>query len=1043
LGGGGVSEDGLLMQFDHVLASLGYDQSANYLQGKALAIDRDFGHVFRKAQEECNLHGAYVLNGATFEKSRGSVPTVFVCQANTEQEAREIHRKVWNQNAVPFLLVISTGWVRLYPGFQYERDVTEHPLAGALRVLHDFHNVTSQLAPIHASAIDSGAVWRELGSAVTPDRRVDWQLLDNLNALDRWLEQDGVTDRRLAHAMIGKFVYLQYLRQRDILSNNRLAGWRIDPSGVFGHNAKMTVFLELVRHVDEWLNGSVFPLSQQKIREFGAERLRNVASVFHGADALSGQLPLFDIYDFSFIPIETLSVIYEQFLHAIINPSGASEGQTRGAYYTPVPLVNYMLDRLDTRQPLKPGMRVLDASCGSGAFLVQCYRKLAERRRQELGRRLRPTELGALLRNHIFGVDVDEDACQIAELSLVLTLLDYIAPPDLTETNWQLPALRDRNIFCANAFNDNETWFKTAQKHPFQWIVGNPPWKDLKPKELTADDKPAWEWMIAHKMEYPVGGNQLAEAFAWRSAQLLDDDGVSALLLPAMTLFKHESTRFRRSFLAKQEVWSVANFANLAETLFAGRARLPAAAIFFNATIPASDHVIETFSPLAANQLTSAPSKTRRQDVWSIFVTSSEVTFVEHRDVANGSTLPWKVAMWGTATDLRIVRSTAKRYATLKDLEHAGAVSLSEGPRFISPKKATPENAVERDDLIGRDTLDVKPLKNRRYLFAFPPDAIRPFPDKKRFLSKRAGVEKKLSVCEPPHVIIGVSRKFGVYTEDFLIVPTGQIGMTSPTQNRTLLKALALYLNSDFIAYYDFLTTTQAGIQKSISSLKTLRGLPVPFTASSDLGAWAKLYQKILDECGDRDDFNVPNLIQELNELTFHDLKLSSRGQAAVHDLVHVRFGLTHGRHSSEALRQPTRDECEAYARMVRDELDGFLNDSTKARHRVQVLVGHASGLVAIQIAPGAHKLIEIEILDADSTQAKVMRDVRSTLVERRAQWLYFDRNLRVYDGPNTYLLKPFQRLHWTRTQAIDDARAIIADALTYERLTPTGDAIA
>ena len=186
-----------------------------------------------------------------------------------------------------------------------------------------------------------------------------------------------------------------------------------------------------------------------------------------------------------------------------------------------------------------------------------------------------------------------------------------------------------------------------------------------------------------------------------------------------------------------------------------------------------------------------------------------------------------------------------------------------------------------------------------------------------------------------------------------------------------------------------------------------------------------------------------PTSIRELNELTFQALKLSSRGRAAVHDLVHIRFGLTRGKRSSAALRQPTRDECEAYAWMLRDELDGFVNDSTKTRHRVQVLVGDASGLIAIQIAPGAHKLIDIEILDADSTQAKIMRDVRATLVERRAQWLYFDRNLRVYDGPNTYLLKPFQRLHWTRTQAIADAREIISDSLATERWNPAGDAIA
>ncbi len=419
-----------------------------------------------------------------------------------------------------------------------------------------------------------------------------------------------------------------------------------------------------------------------------------------------------------------------------------------------------------------------------------------------------------------------------------------------------------------------------------------------------------------------------------------------------------------------------------------------------------------------------------------------ELTFVEQKEVANGSTLPWKIAMWGTATDLQVLRTTAKRCATLKDMEKAGAVSFSEGPRFISPKKATAKNAVERVDLIGRDTLDVKPLKNRRYLFVFPPVAIGPFPSEKRFLSKRAGVEKKLNTCEPPHVIIGASRKFAVYTEDFLIVPTGQIGITSPTQNRPILKALALYLNSDFVAYHDFLNTTQAGIQKSISTLKALRGIPVPFTESSDLSAWNNLYEKILDQCRDRHDFNMPKLVQELNELTFHELKLSSRGRAAVHDLVHVRFGLTRGKRSSNALRQPTRDECEAYARMLRDELDGFINDSIRTRHRVQVLAGDASGLAAIQIVTGAEKLIDVEVIDADSTQAKIMRDVRGALIERRAQWLYFDRNLRVYDGPNTYLLKPFQRLHWTRTQAIADAREIIADSLTPERSIPARNAI-
>ena len=44
---------------------------------------------------------------------------------------------------------------------------------------------------------------------------------------------------------------------------------------------------------------------------------------------------------------------------------------------------------------------------------------------------LRPVELRDLLTRRVFGVDRDPDACQVAGLSLALTLLDYIDPPDL------------------------------------------------------------------------------------------------------------------------------------------------------------------------------------------------------------------------------------------------------------------------------------------------------------------------------------------------------------------------------------------------------------------------------------------------------------------------------------------------------------------------------------------------------------------------------------------------------------------------------------
>lgn len=1035
------------MDLNLILNSLHYSNSPNFIVGNALDLDRDFGHIFRKARAECNLQGAYVLNAAAYGNSQGTVPVVYVCHAESETEAREIHRKVWNQNAVPFLIVASEKWIRLYPGFRFERDVHGDPLYGALQVLENFNQAVGHIKALQAESVDSGVVWKELGASVTPEKRVDLQLLANLRDLDEWLRKEGIKDRRLAHGMIGKFVYIHYLRQRKILSDNRLGEWGIEPEHVFGHSAKLSSFLDLVQRIDDWLNGSVFPLSQAKIKEFGSERLRKVASVFHGEQAASGQLPLFDIYDFSFIPIETLSVIYEQFLHDTMHPSGRSEGETRGAYYTPVPLVNFMLDKLESKRPLQQGMRVLDPSCGSGAFLVQCYRKLVERRRQEVGRRLRPAELGRLLTSHIFGVDIDEDACQIAELSLSLTLLEYVNPPDLTETEFKLPVLRDKNIFSENSFSDDANWYQLGRKQPFQWVVGNPPWKDLKPKHLDQIDEAAWQWMLKNRAEHPVGGNQLAEAFAWRASEVLDAEGSAALLLPAMTLFKYESTEFRKMFLRQNSLWSIGNFANLANVLFGRRATLPAAAFFYSrkSVAPVRDgpeNFIEMYSPFVASQPAAQTGKsTQRKDIWNIVVNASDVREIKYADVADGQARAWKIAMWGSSADKRILRMTETRFPSIGMMESDKQLVISQGPEFIRANVATALNSEKHAELMGKKTVLVGRLKGRRFLFRFPSEVLKKLEPSETFLSKRAGINLKLSVCRPPHLIVGASRNFAIYSDDFMVVPSRQIGVYSPKGDKTLLKALALYLNSDFAAYHQFLTTTQAGVQKSVSTLQALRALPVPFGISTDLSEWDSLYARISRETAGTDDFDRPDLTRDLNDLTFDALKLPSSGRAAVHDLVRVRFGLTRGKTASEAVGPPSRDEIDVYARTLRSELDTFVGKSSSTRHRVEVLVGDGSGLIAVILVANDANQQPIKIWDASNEASTVLTTARANLTERRSQWLYFNRNLLLYDGSQTYILKPLQHLHWTRTQAIQDAGEIIADALNVQTSLPSGAA--
>ena len=257
-----------------------------------------------------------------------NTPVVYVCEANSVVEADLIHRRVWNQNIVPFLLVQCPREIRLYSGFKYKRETIGERRAPGRRAVYCVQPFNSMKSRRYSSlfgreAIDDGVLWHKWNKAVTPEARVDWQLLSSLDRLDQRLLGDGIQSRLLAHALIGKFVYLHYLRARDILSDRKLAEWGLDPDDVLSRRARLDQFQLLLNKLDGWLNGSVFPLSEQALTDIGEERLQQVAGVFRG-DTPEGQQHLdFDAYDFSYIPIETLSVIYQQFLHAAEYAPGA------------------------------------------------------------------------------------------------------------------------------------------------------------------------------------------------------------------------------------------------------------------------------------------------------------------------------------------------------------------------------------------------------------------------------------------------------------------------------------------------------------------------------------------------------------------------------------------------------------------------------------------------------------------------------------------------------------------------------------------------
>ncbi|MEL6344927.1 MAG: N-6 DNA methylase [Myxococcota bacterium] len=157
--------------------------------------------------------------------------------------------------------------------------------------------------------------------------------------------------------------------------------------------------------------------------------------------------------------------LYETLLGvALVTEGGAlrarkSRHLTRqgGSYYTPLPVVDLLLDRvlsplLAARPPdALTQLRILDPACGGGFFLVRAYQRLVQA----------APEHAAPLKGALFGVDLDPDAVWVTRLAL-----DRVCPN------------HDAHLICADAL----AWLGDERLR-FDAIIGNPPY--IKEKDDT------------------------------------------------------------------------------------------------------------------------------------------------------------------------------------------------------------------------------------------------------------------------------------------------------------------------------------------------------------------------------------------------------------------------------------------------------------------------------------------------------------------------------------------------------------------------------
>src|SRR6185295_2624145 len=215
-----------MLSTSDLITLLGYADSAHFRTSESQFEPESVQH-FRLAKErhgdDFTVKGFYVLETASSAQTAlAARPAVCIAQASSESGAKSLHRRIWNLGNVPFLVIRLPDHVRIYCGFRYENSsdiglVLQEPL-------DDEKKLRAALTDFTADSIDSAQIWQSQRQHLDTRRRVNTQLLENLKELAQALAKhcSPVLELPIAHTLIGKFVYLRYLRDRNILDDEWL-----------------------------------------------------------------------------------------------------------------------------------------------------------------------------------------------------------------------------------------------------------------------------------------------------------------------------------------------------------------------------------------------------------------------------------------------------------------------------------------------------------------------------------------------------------------------------------------------------------------------------------------------------------------------------------------------------------------------------------------------------------------------------------------------------------------------------------------------------
>lgn len=917
---------------------------------------------------------------------------------NLGNSKKEKLKEIWNFNESPIIIISEQDSIEIYNGFEYLTEKDTLKLFGNEEKLNDFKYFE----------LVTGKTWVKYEKSFNSKNRIDFHLLKNIKSARDILITQSLS-QELTNSLIGKVIFVRYLIDRGIKLDFEQKGksrkWT---------NREFCDLLSNKNHVKEFFkylkdkfNGDLFPITEDEIDIIPNHCFSTIIKLLSGDEVTSGQISLFDLYDFSIIPVEFISNVYEVFI-------GQNQQEKEGAYYTPLFLVDYILAETvekEIQREQTHNCKVLDPSCGSGIFLVETLRKIIETYQRNNQNYLNnidkyKNDLKQLASDNIFGIDKDKSAINVAIFSIYLTLLDYQNPSDIE--NFKFPHLENKNFFSSDFFDTKADFNRVIEKTQFNFILGNPPWKRGKGEEKT----PLFVQYIKNRrkeekgksdIEIEISNNEIAQAFVIRASDFSSTNTNISLIVTSKILYNLNAENFRKYFLDKFILNKVFELAPVRKEVFNNsndKAVAPASVLFYKYAKN------EDTGKNIVKHITLKPSR-----FFSLFKVFT-IQRGDYKEVAQEKLKAydylWKVLVYGSYLDFNLIKRLKKDFEPISNV-------ISNKEKFVYGQGI---------QVGGGNKNDISRHVGKKYINARKD--IKPFwinqETESKWVKEVAHRPRADFLFKAPMILIlkGFTNTFhcvSAYSEDDVVFTDALTSIKSINDNNSdSLKIISGILNSSLFTYLNLLTFSSSGIEREQAHNKEKFGLPFIESTSiaSIVSSINNLKNKELNTLFNSSISNkISDKIEELDNTIVSAFSFSEQEKDLLNYSTEIVIPMIMRHKGYEKIFNPLKLDSDVISKYINLFFDRFNPIYNKLNQKLVVNVKHTNQIIGLffKLIPSKSKVASINLVKEKNT---ILLEFLSSLgVEKVTDRLFIQKDIRGFEENGFYIIKPNEQKLW------------------------------